>query len=528
MRCANVRNGHAAKGHQLSDGRVFARGSYESSFSFQTNRKQILDDIYMWYSTFMDKIAQLNHHGHDRMDVAVAIHRDDVLASHYPPAENDEPVGLRHTTFCICCLFQPTEALLPCGHMLCTECIRSFGQQKSQTLVEVLECPLEASHSTHSEPRSIYLMPEAAGVRVLALHNGGIRSIIQIEILKLIEKELHGKIPIQSFFDMVIGEGTGGVIGLGLIAQGWKLNDCERNLGGLFEKVFVPSNVQKFPGLMKSSHSKYRSRMLDEILSSLFTSDQRIIDLCNTKHPVDQSAKVAVLTSSATGRKVLFSNYRRKAASKLPYTLYPATDYATEPKTWEIARASMAHPDLFKAFTDARLGSLFFKKDMSENFLIEVAQNECRAIYSSAHRDFPDVLLTLGCGRSKRPPLPSIASDDTRQTQNSRWTKISKRSKSLADENKSSYSEDSGDAYAHYPRPNFISLNPVLEELPDLDDVSSIPGLQQLIRENTDPEVITRLVSQLFATLFYAEIDDPVHDSPAGEVLVPGMCRPHH
>jgi hypothetical protein len=37
--------------------------------------------------------------------------------------------------------------------------------------------------------------------------SGGIRSIVQIEVLKLIEKELHGKIPIQSFFDMIIGEG---------------------------------------------------------------------------------------------------------------------------------------------------------------------------------------------------------------------------------------------------------------------------------------------------------------------------------
>lgn len=183
----------------------------------------------------------------------------------------------------------------------------------------------------------------------------------------------------------------------------------------------------------------------------------------------------------------------------------------------------MAHPELFKPFTAPRLGNLFFKKDMSENFLIEVAQNECRTIFPGKQRDFPDVLLSLGCGRTKRAPAPSIASDDTKHTNHTTPSRFSKRTGKSGDESKSAYSEESGEAYAQYPRPNFISINPVLDDLPKLDDVTSIPHLQQLIRERIDPDVISKLVAQLFATLFYAETDAPVQDTAAGESLVPGM-----
>lgn len=88
-------------------------------------------------------------------------------------------------------------------------------------------------------------------------------------------------------------------------------------MSALFEKTFAPANLHKFPSFqINSSNSKYRSKVLDDCLNALFPSEQRIIDLTKSDHPIDQSSKVAVLTSSATGRKVLFSNYRRKASSK--------------------------------------------------------------------------------------------------------------------------------------------------------------------------------------------------------------------
>ena len=39
------------------------------------------------------------------------------------------------------------------------------------------------------------------------IFSGGARGIIQLEILRLIEKELSGKIPLQLFFDLIVGSG---------------------------------------------------------------------------------------------------------------------------------------------------------------------------------------------------------------------------------------------------------------------------------------------------------------------------------
>jgi patatin-like phospholipase/acyl hydrolase len=37
--------------------------------------------------------------------------------------------------------------------------------------------------------------------------SGGIRGLIQLEILRLIEKELDSKILIKAFFDIIVGKG---------------------------------------------------------------------------------------------------------------------------------------------------------------------------------------------------------------------------------------------------------------------------------------------------------------------------------
>lgn len=39
----------------------------------------------------------------------------------------------------------------------------------------------------------------------LMLRSGGVRGIMELEVLKAIETELGGKIPIQAFFDLIVG-----------------------------------------------------------------------------------------------------------------------------------------------------------------------------------------------------------------------------------------------------------------------------------------------------------------------------------
>lgn len=57
--------------------------------------------------------------------------------------------------------------------------------------------------------------------KVLTMNRGGVRGIVELEILSQLEKELDDLINIRTFFDLVVGTSTGGVIALGLTANNW-------------------------------------------------------------------------------------------------------------------------------------------------------------------------------------------------------------------------------------------------------------------------------------------------------------------
>ena len=53
------------------------------------------------------------------------------------------------------------------------------------------------------------------GVRVLCLDGGGVRGLVQLEILRQIEEELDAKITDR--FDYIVGTSTGGIIALAMV-----------------------------------------------------------------------------------------------------------------------------------------------------------------------------------------------------------------------------------------------------------------------------------------------------------------------
>lgn len=56
---------------------------------------------------------------------------------------------------------------------------------------------------------------------VLTASRGGVRGIVELEILRQLEKEFGDMINVQSFFDLIVGTSTGGIIALGLTARNW-------------------------------------------------------------------------------------------------------------------------------------------------------------------------------------------------------------------------------------------------------------------------------------------------------------------
>jgi len=131
---------------------------------------------------------------------------------------------LGHAT-CFCCIRSIPEHILPCGHVLCKPCIQSFGTHVGTGAYEMTYCPFHPNReSWTSRPFRVTFKPKDAGVRVLCLDgyvlspscsraanptnidpSGGIRGIIELVLLQSIEMELGGFIPIQNFFDLIVG-----------------------------------------------------------------------------------------------------------------------------------------------------------------------------------------------------------------------------------------------------------------------------------------------------------------------------------
>ncbi|GAB7336945.1 hypothetical protein MBLNU13_g02310t1, partial [Cladosporium sp. NU13] len=115
---------------------------------------------------------------------------------------------------------------LPCSHAICDKCARACGELKQSTLL-VPWCPLHPNVTRWAQPKIIKYKPRGAGVRVLALDGGGIRGVVQLEILQGIQRALGKHLPVQAFFDLIVGTGTGGLIAVALAEQGKTLDHCQ-------------------------------------------------------------------------------------------------------------------------------------------------------------------------------------------------------------------------------------------------------------------------------------------------------------
>lgn len=72
---------------------------------------------------------------------------------------------------CFCCLREMAEHPLPCGHVLCTPCVKGFGKPHSHLAgsFTLASCPLHSSDTVFPVPWEAYFKPALAGVRVLSL-----------------------------------------------------------------------------------------------------------------------------------------------------------------------------------------------------------------------------------------------------------------------------------------------------------------------------------------------------------------------
>jgi hypothetical protein len=178
-RCVNVKSGHGDKGHQNANGKIFADGTYKTRRGFDTLQEDFARNTYFRLDELLSilrdrRAVALDRRttGNDEIQVAAELHRDDVLASFYRHvSDNGKSDRYNSHSVCFCCLLRAPEHALPCGHVLCTQCVTIYGhpQPGSRTEITIEYCPLEVQTQRASQSWKIQLKPDAAGVRILTL-----------------------------------------------------------------------------------------------------------------------------------------------------------------------------------------------------------------------------------------------------------------------------------------------------------------------------------------------------------------------
>jgi len=230
-RCENVASKHL-KGHQLENGKIVAVGNYVRTDDIDpdTNLPALIRAILSEYKRLSQRCNGDKSVG---ISEAVKLHRE-ILGHHLylkiwngskVPGSSSPVATASHST-CLSCLFSTPGIVGPCGHVLCDACVEDFSEHDGD--FRTVRCPLcgitSSGKSNERDTWTLKTDPLWVAPRVLSLDGyvaraasvliqhyssfitrGGVRSIIQLKILSLLETDIDLGLPIQEFFDLIIG-----------------------------------------------------------------------------------------------------------------------------------------------------------------------------------------------------------------------------------------------------------------------------------------------------------------------------------
>ncbi|RYP21730.1 hypothetical protein DL765_002086 [Monosporascus sp. GIB2] len=403
-RCCNVKQGHGQKGHQGANGNSLGKGPFELGFDSG-------EFLRAWNQKFKNQLQSLRSlflkkEKCSAEAIAAEIHRKQMSTF----LSNVRTADFASHRICLCCLrHSMPEYPMPCGQVLCTACMRTFrGKGSDEDLSKNLtRCPF---HSDKGCCLEIDEKPLHAGVRMLCLDGGGIRGVIQLAILRAIEKEFEGSLRIQWFFDLVVGTSAGGIIALNLFVKDAPLDKCMKDFKTLCSKAFTPRELRGVPLFgklaMVNHGSIYKTRPLESILQSqdILGNNDLLFGGKNPRRRGD--ARVAVTSTEETSkqRAVILANYNRPQEVtgeevSASYGFVREERPCDEMKIWEAARATSAAFPYFKPFFKNDTKREFSDGGLYHNCPVKVALNEKRLLWDDVRAEHPDIMLSLGTGR---------------------------------------------------------------------------------------------------------------------------------
>ncbi|ORY59725.1 uncharacterized protein BCR38DRAFT_445344 [Pseudomassariella vexata] len=403
-RCCNVRSGHNPKGHQNKQGKIIGNGDYESDLNAAEFGP-------VWGQLIRASLAQLQASSFrlsqelpnkTELQISSLLHRERLNELY----SNILGTATDYVSYsaCLCCLRELPECTLPCGHVLCLPCIQVYGNRTSRTTIEITRCPLHVRDVIASPPWVIVTKPLHAGARVLCLDGGGIRGIVQLQVLNQMEKILGPDLPIQLFFDLIVGTDTGGIVAIGLGVKKWTVNATMDKLKDICKEAFTPREMTSVPifGALSSLYhgSLYKTQPFTKALKRYF-SDQPFFGGATHASKYTTSIKVAVTATTAMDqRAVVFANYNRPDPPDAPYQFTRSDVPSKEMHMWEAARATSATPPFFKPFLKPETQNEYVGGSLHHACPIRVAHHEAKSIWRDLADRPPDILLSLGTGHN--------------------------------------------------------------------------------------------------------------------------------
>jgi len=415
------------------------------------------------------------------------------------------------------------EHSLPCGHIICTDCLTGYGHVRGHSIIEITECPLH-TQDNDSPPWPqwhVPIIPPGAGIRVLTLDGGGVRGIVELEILRLLQDAVGG-IPIQDFFDLIVGTSAGGIIALGLGVKNWSLAECTKTFEDLCAQSFTLRKGMKIKGISSIVQlhfgGMYETRPLEDALQEAFGTGEYFFGGKRSAEGSHHSAKVAVTSTTAAGvRATVLANYNRVSDESTPklYSFQRSESEMGEFKIWEAARATSAAPTYYKSFIHEGSRHEYLDGGLFHNNPVNIADSERKLLWpKQAHKE-PDILLSIGSGYCTTSiPSASVLPEGARNDAVKNLKALKKIAVGHIDS-----SLNAQNAWLEYTKVHNISnatsfrfrrLNLQLQkEPPKLDDVSKLQMLKENVAQNfRDPHVdISEIAKQLIATSFFFELD---------------------
>ncbi|KAK0731946.1 acyl transferase/acyl hydrolase/lysophospholipase, partial [Lasiosphaeris hirsuta] len=400
-KCVNTRSGHKI-GHQNAKGILMKNGdfigpTFEPASFIATISEEVEDAL---RKLLHNDGSAVRHKDLRRLAAKEHGKNLTVLRGSYTKAqlENSDPFANSGANVCFGCLFGRPEYKLPCGHRICLNCVADFNHEEAEEdypgHVRHHVCILcgASSASSPEYPIDTKIFPDFAGLRILSLDGGGVRGIIELVILERLETLIGLGLPLNHFFDLIVGTSSGGIIALGLGQQSRRVADCIQLFRLICSEGLEKRALSRIGGLLRAlrlQNSVYRTEDLERTFQKAFSNnDCEKLEGIVMKSP----CRVAITTTADRGEACLLANYEK--GSDRSYYLH------NDIPLWKAARCTSAAPMYFEHVSHA--GRECRDGGLKENNPTQVALNEARKIPNCSTRPL-DLILSIGSGFADKP-----------------------------------------------------------------------------------------------------------------------------